>query len=43
MMVDGAFSSTFHAGGELALSLGWVGVLGIAVVLVLRRTVGGPG
>jgi hypothetical protein len=43
MMVDGAFSSTFHAGGELALSLGWLAVLGIAVVLVLRRTVGGSG
>lgn len=43
MMVDGAFSGTFHAGGELALSLGWVGALGIAVVFVLRRAVGSSG
>jgi hypothetical protein len=43
MMVDGAFSPTFHAGGELALSLGWLAALGIAVVLLLRRAVGRSG
>jgi len=36
-MYDGAFSETFHAGGELALSLAWLAVLGVAVVFVLRR------
>jgi hypothetical protein len=41
MMVDGAFSPSFHAGGELALSLAWFGALGLALVVVLRRTVGG--
>lgn len=40
MMVDGGFSSTFHAGGELALSLGWLAGLSVAVYLVLRRAVG---
>jgi len=34
--IDGAFSSTFHAWGELALSLGWLAVLGLAVAWVLR-------
>lgn len=43
MMVDGAFSSSFHAGGELALSLGWVVALGVVVVLVLRRAIGTSG
>jgi hypothetical protein len=38
-MYDGAFSETFHAGAELALSLLWVAVLGgTVVVVVLRRT-----
>ena len=37
VMYDGAFSDTFHASSELALSLGWLAVLGVAVVLVLRR------
>jgi hypothetical protein len=40
VMVDGAYSSQFHAGGELALSLAWTAVLGLAVYLLLRRTVG---
>jgi hypothetical protein len=39
MMVDGAFSSQFHAFGELLASLAWVGALGTAVYLLLRRTV----
>jgi len=39
VIVDGAFSDTFHAGGELALSLAWVLVLGAAVAVVLSRLV----
>jgi hypothetical protein len=37
VMYDGAFSGTFHAGSELALSLAWLAALGLTVVLVLRR------
>ncbi len=40
MMYDGAFSSTFHASGELLLSLGWAAALALAVAIVLRRAVG---
>ena len=40
VMVDGAFSSSFHAGGDLLLSLAWIGFLGGAVFVVLRRAVG---
>ena len=40
VMYDGAFSETFHAGRELLLSLGWLAVLGVAVLVVLRRAVG---
>lgn len=40
VMYDGAFSETFHASSELLLSLGWLVVLGVAVYLMLRRTVG---
>jgi hypothetical protein len=40
VMYDGAFSSTFDAGGELLLSLAWLTVLGVAVFVVLRRAVG---
>ena len=40
VMYDGAFSETFHAGSELLLSLGWLVLLGIAVLVVLRRAVG---
>lgn len=40
VMVDGAFSSAFHAGGDLLLSLAWIGLLGVAVFVVLRRAVG---
>lgn len=40
VMYDGAFSSTFHAGGDLMIGLGWLAVLGVAVFLVLRRAVG---
>jgi hypothetical protein len=37
VIVDGAFSSGFHAWGELALALGWLAVLVAAVGWVLRR------
>ena len=40
VMYDGAFSQSFHATGELLLSLGWLAALGVAVYVVLRRAVG---
>jgi len=40
VMYDAAFGQSFHAGGALALSLGWLAVLGVSVVYVLRRAVG---
>lgn len=39
LMYEGAFSTSFHAGGELALSLAWLAVLSIGVFFVLRRAV----
>jgi hypothetical protein len=43
VMYEGAFSETFHAAGALAIGLGWLAVLGVAVYLVLRRAVGQRG
>jgi hypothetical protein len=43
VMVDGAFSSTFHGSGDLLLSLAWLGLVGSAVFVVLRRAVGQRG
>jgi hypothetical protein len=40
VMLDGAFSHTFDAGGELALALGWLIALAIAVYLLLQRALG---
>jgi hypothetical protein len=40
LMVEGAFSDSFHAGGELVVSLGWTVALTAAVLVVLRRAVG---
>ncbi len=40
VMYDAAFAQTFHAYGALAISLGWLAVLGAAVYFVLRRAVG---
>lgn len=37
VVVEGGFSSSFHAWGELALALGWLAVLIGAVAVVLRR------
>lgn len=39
VMYEGAFSTTFHANAELAVSLGWTAALGIAVAVLLRRAV----
>jgi hypothetical protein len=40
LMVDGAYSTTFHVTGELLLGLGWTAVLGTAVYVLLARAVG---
>ena len=41
VVIDGAFSASFHAWGELALALGWLAVLGLSVSVVLRRLLAG--
>ncbi|MBN1529242.1 MAG: ABC transporter permease [Thermoleophilaceae bacterium] len=43
VMYEGAFSASFHATGELLISLAWLVVLATAVVLVLRRAVAASG
>ena len=40
LMVEGAYSHTFNAAGDLLLALAWAAGLAIAVYLVLRRQVG---
>ena len=40
VMLDGAFSHSFDADGELLLSLGWLAGLSVAVYLLLRRVLG---
>jgi hypothetical protein len=40
LMLDGAFSHTFNAGGDLLLAVGWLMVLATAVYFALRRAVG---
>jgi hypothetical protein len=40
VLLDGAFSPTFHAAGALLISLGWAAALAGCVYLVLRRAVG---
>ena len=40
VMVDGAFSPSFHAAGPLAIALGWTVALTLTVGFVLRRAVG---
>jgi hypothetical protein len=39
VMVDGAFSAPFHAGGDLVLSFGWLVGIGAGVVTLLGREV----
>jgi hypothetical protein len=43
VMYDAAFSSSFHATGELLVGIGWLVALGVAVAIVLRRAVGERG
>lgn len=43
VMYEGAFSSSFNAGAELALGIGWLLGVGAAVFVVLRRAVGSGG
>jgi hypothetical protein len=38
-MYDGAFSETFHATGELLVGVAWLAALGVAVYILLRRSV----
>jgi hypothetical protein len=40
VMLDGAFGTSFAASGDLLLAFGWLIVLGAAVYVLLRRTVG---
>ncbi len=40
VMFDGAYSSHFHATGELLIALAWAVGLALAVYLVLRRSLG---
>jgi hypothetical protein len=39
VMLDGAFSNTFNASGDLLLAVAWLTVLAAAVYLLLRRAV----
>jgi hypothetical protein len=39
MMYEGAFSTSFNAGGALAIGLAWLAAVSVAVYLVLRRAV----
>lgn len=39
VLIDGAFSHTFHAAADLLLALAWAAALALAVYLVLRRAV----
>ena len=40
VLVDAAFSPTFHAWGELAVAVAWAGVAVAAVTVVLARSIG---
>ena len=40
LMLEGAYSSEFHAEVELLIALGWAVLLGTFVTLVLRRRLG---
>lgn len=41
ILIDGAFSQSFEAGGPLAVALLWLAGLSVAVVVLLRRSLGG--
>ena len=40
VLIDGAFSQSFHAAGPLAVALLWLAALTVALVVLLRRAVG---
>jgi hypothetical protein len=40
MMVDGAFSASFHTGSALLAGLAWLAVVALAVSVALRRAIG---
>jgi hypothetical protein len=40
VVIDGAFSATFHAWSQLALAVGWLAALAFAVGWLLRRLLG---
>jgi hypothetical protein len=40
LLYAGSFSHSFHAAGDLLLSLAWLAGLGLAVYLILRRSIG---
>jgi hypothetical protein len=40
VMIDGAYSTAFHAGGALALSLAWTAALAATVCILLARALG---
>jgi hypothetical protein len=40
MMVDGAFSASFHTGSALLVGVAWLGVLALSVNVALRRAIG---
>ena len=37
VVIDGALSASSHAWGELAMALGWLAILALAVAWVLRQ------
>jgi hypothetical protein len=43
LMVDGAYSASFHAGGELLAGLAWAAILGAGVYVLLARALGARG
>jgi hypothetical protein len=40
LLYAGSFSHSFHAAGDMLLALAWLAALGLAVFLLLRRTIG---
>jgi hypothetical protein len=41
VLIDGAFARTFDAVGPLAVALPWLATFSIAVIVLLRRALGG--
>jgi hypothetical protein len=42
VLVDASFASSFHAGADLLVGIGWAVVALAAVVVVLTRSIGRP-